>query len=169
MSVEINPSNRNAVFSIAIANELGTPVRSGFARKEAVKAALGVPEIIEYRAVVPNARVRTLSSDPFELEGLSGSFAIISGLIYLPSEAVESLSSVVAFSILNGGGDVIFKSGSISTLDPGNISFVSSALAETNIPATSGRFFLSTTDDSSTDPESDLIVLLYLIDFSSKL
>ena len=169
MSVEIDPSNRNAVFSVAIANELGTPVRSGFARRDAVRAALGIPNIIEYRVAIPSARVPTLSSDSFELEGLSGSFAIISGLVYLPSEAVESLSNVVAFSIVNGEGDVIFKSGPISSLDPGNISFVSSVPAQTNIPATSGRFLLSTTDDSSTDPESDLIVLLYLIDFSSKL
>lgn len=168
MSVEINPSNRNAVFSVAIANELGTPVRSGFARKEAVKAALGVPEIIEYRAVVPSARAATLNSDPFELEGLSGSFAIISGLVTLSSDALIRIDAIGSFSIVSGS-DVVFKSASISVLDPGGLCFVSSALAQTNIPVKAGSLSLFTTSDSSEEPGGDLIVLLYLIDFSSKI
>lgn len=169
MSVEINPSHNNAVFSVSIANELGTPVRSGYARKASVKAALGVPEILEYKISIPSESAATLSSVPFELTGLSGSFAIISGLIYLSGEASDRLDNIVSFSIIDDSGNVVFKSAPISDLDPRHICFVSSALAETNVPSSSSSYSLKTGSDATAEPGGDLVVLLYLIDFSSKI
>lgn len=135
---------------------------------DSLKEAMSVPNIIKYRIEIPSADAEVLSSTPYLLEGLSGSFAIISGLAYLSSDASDSLTAIGSISI-NDGANIYFKSSAVVNLDPGNIAFISSAAANTNIPYKANEFYVATGTDSSTTPGAPLIIILYLIDFSADL
>jgi hypothetical protein len=135
---------------------------------DSLKEAMNVPNIIKYRIEIPSADAEVLSSTPYLLEGLSGSFAIISGLAYLSIDASDSLTGIGSISI-NDGANIYFKSSSVSNLDPGKIAFISSAAAYTNIPQKAGDLYVATNTDSSTTPGGPLVIILYLIDFSADL
>jgi len=135
---------------------------------ESLKEAMNVPNIIKYRIEIPSADAATLTTTPYLLEGLSGSFAIISGVAYLSIDASDSLTGIGSISI-NDGANIYFKSSSVPNLDTGNIAFISSAAANTNIPYKANDFYVTTSTDSSTTPGAPLIIILYLIDFSADL
>lgn len=135
---------------------------------ESLKEAMSVPNIIKYRIEIPSADAEVLASTPYLLEGLSGSFAIISGLAYLSIDASDSLTGIGSISITDGA-NIYFKSSSVPNLDPGNIAFISSATAYTNISYKVNEFYVVTGTDSSTTPGAPLIIILYLIDFSADL
>ena len=135
---------------------------------DSLKESMGLPNIIKYRIEIPSADAEALATTPYLLEGLSGSFAIISGVAYLSSDASDSLTAIGSISI-NDGSNIYFKSAAITNLDPGNIAFISSASATTNIPYKANDFYVVTNTDSSTTPGAPLIIILYLIDFSTEL
>ena len=109
-----------------------------------------------------------MSTTPYLLEGLAGSFAIISGVAYLSGDASDSLTGIGAISITDGS-NIYFKSSSVANLDPGNIAFISSTAANTNIPKRANELYVITNIDSSTTPGAPLTIVLYLIDLSADL
>jgi len=135
---------------------------------DSLKEAMNVPNIIKYRIEIPSADAEVLATTPYLLEGLSGSFAIISGVACLSADASNSLTGIGAISI-NDGANIYFKSSAVANLDPGNIAFISSAAANTNIPQKANELYVATNTDSSTTPGGPLIIILYLIDFSADL
>ena len=135
---------------------------------DSLKEAMSVPNIIKYRIEIPSADAEILASTPYLLEGLSGSFAIISGVAYLSIDASDSLTGIGAISITDGA-DIYFKSSSVPNLDPGNIAFISSTAANTNIPRRANDLYVVTNTDSSTTPGAPLVIILYLIDFFADL
>lgn len=135
---------------------------------DSLKEAMGVPNIIKYRIDIPSADAEALATTPYLLEGLAGSFAIISGVAYLSIDASDSLTGIGAISITDGS-NIYFKSSSVTNLDPGNIAFISSTAANTNIPRKANEFYVITNTDSSTTPGAPLTIVLYLIDLSADL
>ena len=135
---------------------------------DSLKEAMSVPSIVKYRIDIPSADAETLTTTPYLLEGLAGSFAIISGVAYLSIDASDSLTGIGAISITDGS-NIYFKSSSVTTLDPGNIAFISSTAANTNIPRKANEFYVITNTDSSTTPGAPLTIVLYLIDLSADL
>lgn len=135
---------------------------------DSLKEAMSVPSIVKYRIDIPSADAEILTTNPYILEGLRGSFAIISGVAYLSSDATDSLTGIGAISITDGS-NIYFKSSSVTNLDPGNIAFISSSAANTNIPKRANDFYVITNTDSSTTPGAPLTIVLYLIDLSADL
>ena len=135
---------------------------------DSLKEAMSVPSIVKYRIDIPSADAEALTTTPYLLEGLAGSFAIISGVAYLSIDASDSLTGIGAISITDGS-NIYFKSSSVASLNPGNIAFISSTAANTNIPRKANEFYVITNTDSSTTPGAPLTILLYLIDLSADL
>ena len=135
---------------------------------DSLKEAMSVPSIVKYRVDIPSADAEALATTPYLLEGLAGSFAIISGVAYLSIDASDSLTGIGAISITDGS-NIYFKSSSVTNLDPGNIAFISSTTANTNIPRKANEFYVITNTDSSTTPGAPLTIVLYLIDLSADL
>jgi hypothetical protein len=121
-----------------------------------------------YKFVIPSADAANLFSAPFPLEGLRGPFLLIGGVVYLSGSASNPITNIGSFSVF-GDEDLYFKTPSFSTLSPGNIAFVTASVAGTNIKASPSEYSFQTNNDSTAAPGGDLIVILYLIDYSSEL
>jgi hypothetical protein len=120
--------------------------------------------IKEFRITIPGKDAAELFDTPFLIGGLTGTIIILGGFVYLSPEATFPIDSIGSFSIIgSSGGEVYFKSAAISQLDPGRIAYVSSALAETNIPVTNGKYSLVTTGNSTEDPGANLYLILYVM------
>jgi hypothetical protein len=122
-----------------------------------------------YKFVIPSAEAATLNSAPVLLEGLRGSFIITGGVVYLSDSASTSITNIGAFSIIGDDAAVYYKTPPISTLGPGNIVFVVANSSLVNAKASSSEYSFQTNANSTAAPGGDLIVLLYLIDYSSEL
>jgi hypothetical protein len=124
--------------------------------------------IKELKVTIPSADAAQLETTPFVLDTLTGTIIIVEGLIYLSPDATESMVGVGAFQIRNRDGIDIYKSSSVSQLDPGNIVYVTSS-GRANVASSSAEYFLTTTTDSADEPGADLYVVLYYIDASDSL
>ncbi len=150
-------------------NTAGGVEQTGYIRSSEFGSG-GGGGITAYKLVIPSRDAAVLGTTPFLLEGLKGSFVIAGGVIYLSGEATNPITNISAFSIFDDTiSNIYYKSANISTLDPGNIVFVSAAGGGSNVAVSPSGYYIKTNTDSTLQPGGDLIVVLYLIDYSSEL
>jgi hypothetical protein len=148
-------------------NSAGGVEQTGYIRSSEFSSG-GGGGATAYKFVIPSAEAATLNSVPVLLP-LKGSFIITGGVVYLSDLGSTSITNIGSFSVIGDDAAVYFKTVGFSTLSPGNIAFVTASSAGANIKASSSEYFFQTTADSTAAPDGDLIVLLYLIDYSSEL
>ena len=150
-------------------NSAGGVEQTGYIRSSEFGSG-GGGGITAYKFVIPSADAANLNTTPFLLDGLKGSFVIAGGVIYLSSEATNPITNITAFTIYGDDiSNIYYKSANISTLDPGFIVFVSATGGGSNVAPGPSEYYIRTNTDSTLAPGGDLIVILYLIDYSSEL